>query len=101
MRYLKLKWIILAGAILGLLVPVAFLLVTKYGHYFLGSTFDLYLWPSAIMLMGTENHGYDSYALGVLGYSIFLNVLYYSLIATLFWCIGCMFAAAVSWVRTR
>ena len=101
MRFPKLKWILLAGATLGLLVPMAFLLRTEYGHYLFGSTLDLCLFPSSIMLMATENHGHDLFALSVLAFSIFLNVLYYSLIAVLLWCLVRVFTAAISWVRTR
>jgi hypothetical protein len=101
MRFLKLKWILFAGATLGLLVPMAFLLRTEYGHYLFGSTLDLCLFPSSIMLMATENHGHDLFALGILAYSLFLNILYYSIIATLLWCIARVIAAAISWLRTR
>jgi hypothetical protein len=101
MRFPKLKWMLLAGATLGLLVPIAFLLRTEYGHYLFGSTLDLCLFPSSIMLMATENHDHDLFAQSILAYSIFLNVLYYSLIATLLWCIARIITAAISLLRTR
>jgi len=101
MRFPKLKWTLLAGAILGVLVPIVLLLVTKYGHFLLGGTIDLCLWPTGVMLMATENHDHDLFALSILAYSILLNVLYYLLIATLLWCIVRFLAVAMSWIRTR
>jgi len=95
MRFLKLKWTVLAGASLGVLVPIAFLLVPKHAHHLFGSRFDLYLWPSAIILMATENQGYDLYALAVLVCSIALNVVYYVLVAALLWCIVRVFIAGL------
>jgi len=100
MRFVKLRWILLAGATLGVLVPATFLMLAKHYHH-LGTERELVLWPSAVMLMATENHGHDIYALGVLACSILLNVLYYSIIGTLIWCIGRVLAAAISFLRAR
>ena len=100
MRFVKLRWILIGGAALGVLVPLTFLLVAK-SYYHLGTERDLVLWPSAVMLMATENHGHDAYALGVLACSILLNVVYYSLIGTVLWCIGRVVVAAVSLLRPR
>lgn len=91
----------LAGATLGLLVSIALLLMTKFGHYPFGSKLDMCLFPASIMLMATENHGYDLFALGVLASTIFLNILYYSLVATFLWGIARVLAATFSFLRPR
>ena len=83
----------LAGATLGLLVSIAFLLMTEFGHYLFGSKLDLCLFPASIMLMATENHGHDLFALSILASTIFLNILYYSLVAAFLWCIARVLAA--------
>jgi len=97
----RLTFVLLAAAILGVAVPAVFLAASWSGHYFFGSTFDLCLWPTSIMLMATENHGRDLFANSVLVVSVLANVVYYSLIASLLWCVLRIGRAALARVRTR
>ena len=99
MCFLKFKWVMFAGAGVGILVPTAFMLAAKYGHYLFGTRFDLCLWPTAVMLIGTESHGHDFYSLALLSCSIVLNILYYLLIAALVWCIVRVLLAGLSLLR--
>ena len=92
MRLPKFRFVVLAASILGVFVPVGFYIASHFGYFF-GSTFDLCLWPTSIILMATETHGHDLFATGVLIASIAANVLYYFVILTLVWCVGWVFRA--------
>ncbi|GEM_PF-3432066 len=99
-QFPKLRWFIVSGAILGGLVPLVFLILDAFFHY-LATERDLILWPASIMLMETETHDHDLFAQSILACSILLNVLCYSLFAAFLWCIGRVFTAVFSWMRTR
>jgi hypothetical protein len=92
MRLPKFRSVLLAAAILGVSVPAGFFVARHFGHFF-GTTLDLCLWPTSIILMATEMHGNDLFAKGLLAMSIFGNVLYYLFLLTFLWSIGWVFRA--------
>jgi len=101
MAFPRLKSVLLVAAILGVVVPAAFFVASRFGHYFFGSGFDLYPWPSSIILMATETHGYDLFAISILAASVLANAIYYCIVGAVIWCILRLGRAAFLRVRTR
>jgi hypothetical protein len=101
MDFPRFKSVLLVAAILGVVVPAAFFTAIRFGHYFFGSGFDRCLWPSSIILMATENHGYDLFAISVLVASVVANAIYYCIVGAVVWCILKLGRAAFLRVRTR
>ena len=87
MRLPKFRFVILAAVILGVGIPIGFYTVSRFGYSF-GSTLDLCMWPTSIILMATETHGHDWFATKILGLSVAGNVLYYFIILTFIWCVA-------------
>ncbi|MEN3368998.1 MAG: hypothetical protein V7609_1141 [Verrucomicrobiota bacterium] len=79
---MKIKAVIAAAGIAGAVIPSAFFGASRLGLYFFGSTFDLILWPSSILLMGEQEvpESLLSYRLVV---SVLLNVVYYVAVAAI------------------
>jgi hypothetical protein len=48
-------------------------------------TWLIYIWPSSIMLMATENMGHSAEAFGILTASIGINVVLYVIAACIGW----------------
>jgi len=87
MRLPKFRFVILAVVMVGVCLPVGFYFAIRCGYLF-RSTFDLFMWPTSIILMATETHGHDWFATGTLAVSVATNVLYYFIIFTFIWCVG-------------
>ena len=89
MRLPAFRYVLRGSATLGVVVPVALFL---YVHYVrevrLEPTWMFFLWPSSIMLMATENLGYNAEAFGILVLSIAFNAIFYVGVFSLIWCVG-------------
>ena len=81
------RWILLFGAA-GLLVPAELLLRDAISHVSI-TTFEWWLWPSAIWLMALEvPNPQTAYILKVWAFAVGANVLLYAFVGCLTWPFG-------------
>jgi hypothetical protein len=94
MRLSKLRYAALAGAIVGLAVPL--LVYALQWLNILGAVgyWLLFIWPSAIMLSGDsgDSAGNTPIDFAVLAFSVLCNILVYVIVFTLPW--------SLAWLRT-
>jgi hypothetical protein len=89
MRLPKFRYVLLSGAVLGIVVPIAlFLYVSYIREVRLEPTWMFFLWPSSIMLTATENLGHSAEALGIMALSIAFNIILYVIVLSLIWGVG-------------
>jgi hypothetical protein len=86
MRLPKFRYTVLVAAILGTVIPLIVIagfqlrvFPTPAGDWL------LYVWPSSIMLIATENLGHSPQVFLILAWSIAWNVLLYLIVFTLIW----------------
>ncbi len=89
MRLPKFRYTVLVAIILGIFIP----LVAVAGFELRvfptpAGSWLLCVWPSSIMLMATESMGRSAEALGILGYSIGINVVLYIIVLSFLWCLA-------------
>lgn len=83
----KFRYALLAGLIIGIIVPLA-LMLCFYLHFLPAGDWLLFIWPTSFMLMATESLGHSAEALGIVALSIAYNVLLYTIVFTVIWCIA-------------
>jgi hypothetical protein len=83
----KFRYAVLLALITGIVVPVVFMLCFRW-RLFPAGDWLLFIWPTSLMLMATENLGYSPEAFGIVALSIFYNAVLYMVVFTLIWCIG-------------
>jgi hypothetical protein len=88
MRFPKFRYALLSGAVLGVIVPIASMIYVSSLAFRIAPEWMLFVWPSHIMLMATENLGHSPQAFAILGMSIGANVLLYVLAFTFIWCVA-------------
>jgi hypothetical protein len=71
--------------VLGVVVPLVMMALFWLHVFRIAGMWLIYIWPSSIMLMATENMGHSFEAFGVLAYSIGINVILYVVVASIFW----------------
>lgn len=81
---MKVKFVLIGAGIAGAAVPLLFSTASRLGYHFFGSTIDLVLWPSSILLMN-EQETPESPLSYVFGVSVLANVVYYGIVACLAW----------------
>jgi hypothetical protein len=85
MRLPKFRYIVLVGATLGAVIPLVLMALVRLRILHLLGGWDLFLWPSSIMLMATENLGYSPQAFAILAWSIGWNILLYVIVFAVLW----------------
>ena len=85
MRLPRLRHVLLIGAILGLIVPSAILVSTYWRPIIFPPQWMLVVWPSLIMFMGIDDHGYS---LAPLSLAVITNILIYAFVAESMWCVA-------------
>lgn len=98
MRFPKLRWALLVGALVGGLVPLLFFTVPRFQHFITTSN-GILLWPSGIWLIATDGREHELVAYEIIAVSILANVLIYSTVFTFIWCIGWILRAWRSSLR--
>jgi len=85
----KFRYAISAGVVLGIVVPLV-VIACFWLRVFSTPAGDwlLFIWPSSIMLMATENLGHSPQTFAILALSIGWNVALYILAFVLVWCIA-------------
>jgi hypothetical protein len=73
------------AGLLGLLPPIVVMALFWLHVFHIAGMWLIYIWPTSIMLMATENMGRSLEAFGILAYSIGINVVLYVVVASLFW----------------
>lgn len=76
------------AGVLGLTVPLAIMALFWLHVLRIAGMWLVYIWPSSIMLMATENMGRSAEAFGILVCSIGLNVVLYVIVFSVFWCLA-------------
>jgi hypothetical protein len=90
-RLPKFRYVLLVGLIVGVGVP-AVVFACLWLHVFgAAGEWLLYIWPSSILLMATENMGHSVQAFGILAYSVAINVVLYVIAFSILWCLGWVF----------
>ena len=87
MRLPKFRWVFLAGALIGGIVPMLFFTLHAFQEFIVGGR-GAFLWPSGIWLMATDGHEHEIGAYVVIGMSIVANMLLYAVVSSLVWCAG-------------
>lgn len=83
----KFRYALLAGFIIGTIVPLALMLCFSL-HFLYAGDWLLFIWPTSFMLMATENLGHSWEAFGILVTSIAYNVVLYTIGRMVIWCIA-------------
>ena len=76
---------ILWGALLGLVLPIVVMSLFWLHVFRIAGMWLVYVWPSSIMLMATENMGRSAEAFAILAESIGINVVLYVVVASIVW----------------
>ena len=84
----KFRYALLAGFILGIIVPLAIMLCFHLRIFRLEPDWLLFVWPTSIMLLATDSLGYSLEAFGILAVSIGYNVILYVVTFVAVWCVG-------------
>jgi len=79
---------VLWASILGLVIPLIVMGAFWLHILRMAGAWLLYVWPSSIMLMATENMGHSAEAFGILAMSIGINVAVYALAFSFLWCLA-------------
>ncbi len=85
MRFPTFLRTILWASVLGLAVPVVTLGSSGLHVFRIAGMWLIYIWPSSIMLMATENMGHSAEALGIVAHSIGINVVLYVVVLSVLW----------------
>jgi hypothetical protein len=85
MRLPKFRYIMLVATILGAVIPLVMMALVGLRILHMLGDWDLFLWPSSIMLMATENLGYSPQAFAILAWSIAWNILLYVIVFAVLW----------------
>ena len=88
MRLPKFRYAISCAAILGLVIPVLITALSLSRILNIPETCLLLIWPSSIMLIGTDTLGLGPQAFVILAWSIAWNVFLYVLLFTFLWCVS-------------
>ena len=86
MRFPTFPRTILWAGVLGLVLPLVVMALFWLHVFRIAGMWLIYIWPSSIMLMATENMGHSPEALGILFYSIGINVVLYVVVFSILWC---------------
>jgi len=86
----RLRYAIFCGVTLGFVVPVFVMVGARFRVFSVGEWL-LFIWPSSILLMATENLGYSPEAFGIVAMSIGANIILYTLVFSLLWSLGWVF----------
>ena len=92
MRLPKFRWVVLAGALLGGIVPLLSFTVPPF-QYFITTGRGIFMWPSGIWLMATDGHEHEIGTYEFIGISVLANILLYAVVFSLIWCGGWVFRA--------
>ncbi|SRR6266446_2543577 len=85
MRFPTFPRTILWAGMLGLAIPLVMMGLFWLHVFRIAGMWLIYVWPSSIMLMATENMGRSAEAFGILAYSIAINVVLYVVVASILW----------------
>jgi hypothetical protein len=83
----RFRYALLLGFIIGVLVPTVVMICARLRILYAGEWL-LFVWPSSLMLMATENLGYSVEALGIVALSIAYNALLYIIAFSVIWCVA-------------
>jgi hypothetical protein len=85
MRFPTFSRTILWAGVIGLVLPLAIMSLFWLHVFRIADVWLIYIWPSSIMLMATENMGRSAEAFGILAYSIGINVVLYVVVFSFLW----------------
>lgn len=85
MRFPTFPHTILWAAVIGLVLPLVATSLFWLHVLRIAGMWLIYIWPSSIMLMATENMGHSAEAFGILAYSIGINVILYVVVSSILW----------------
>lgn len=77
---------LLAGALIGLLLPAPFLVAAEWGNYIFGGVV-VAVWPTSIWLMALDHQSSFKFIATVYAMSIGANVVLYAVLSFLAFCI--------------
>jgi hypothetical protein len=85
MRFPTFPRTILWAGVVGLVLPLLVMTLFWLHVFRVVGMWLIYIWPSSIMLMATENMGHSAEAFGILAYSIGINVVLYVVVFSILW----------------
>ncbi len=88
MRLPSFGYAVLCGAVVGVVIPLVMMSLFWLRVFAIAGEWLLYIWPSSIMLMATENMGHSAEAFGILAYSIGVNAVLYVIVFSFLWCLA-------------
>jgi len=68
---------------IGLIIPILFLIFAYFNPNFVAGDGTVFIWPSSILLMSTDGSEHTAFAYQVMAISILINVLLYSIFGLL------------------
>jgi hypothetical protein len=85
MRFPTFPRTILCAGVVGLVLPLLVMALFWLHVFRIAGMWFIYIWPSSIMLMATDNMGHSAGAFGILAYSIGINVVLYVVVFSILW----------------
>jgi len=95
----KFRFAVLAGAVIGGLIPLLYFTVHPIQEFIAGSSRGMLLWPSSILLMATDGREHELISYEIIGISVLVNIILYALVFTLIWCVGWVLRAGRASLR--